>query len=137
MLTTRKHKQGFSLLEVTVALAIIGLCLTAILKVFTSSTRSVGLTSDYYKAMQIAESQMAMLLARSELVGSSDGTVDDYYEWQAEVSEYEGGFNEPLLENSPLTDYPQRLKAYHFDVQVTWGGNAERVYRLSTVRLGR
>ena len=87
MLTPRKHKQGFSLLEVTVALAIIGLCLTAILKVFTSSTRSVGLTSDYYKAMQIAESQMAMLLARSELVGSSDGTVDDYYEWQAEVSE--------------------------------------------------
>lgn len=137
MLKVRKNNVGFSLLEVTVAIAVLGLCLSVILKIFTSTTRAARLASDYYNAMQIAETQMALLSVRKELVGVSEGEVDDYYLWEARVEEYEFDLNESLLKESPVIDSTNVLAAYHFDVQVSWGGERERTYRLSTVQLGQ
>ena len=65
--------QGFTLLEVVVALAVMALCVTAVLQSFVGATSSTRVAGDYYEALQIAETRMALLLAQDEPERSDKG----------------------------------------------------------------
>jgi prepilin-type N-terminal cleavage/methylation domain-containing protein len=57
--TAKRTQQGFTLLEVIVAVVIAALCLAALSQVFATGVRAAGTSSDYMRAMSLAQSLLA------------------------------------------------------------------------------
>jgi prepilin-type N-terminal cleavage/methylation domain-containing protein len=55
----RCSQRGFTLLEVIVAVVIAALCLAALSQVFATGVRAAGTSSDYMRAMTLAQSLLA------------------------------------------------------------------------------
>lgn len=130
-----RRQKGFTLLEVIVALAIMGLCTTVILRIFASVSGATGINANYYQALEIAETQMSLLLASEEAGRRTSGSVDDF-RWQSSVTEYRPNLNDPLFSNSPLVDANNNIVPYHYQISVSWGTWKKREIELNTVRLG-
>ena len=120
-----RRQQGFSLLEVLVAFAILGMSLGILYQAFGSSLRNLSVAGDYTRAMIIAESHLAEAANRMPLEAGADQGEEGDYRWQLTV--------EPWKD---LDDLPETFKAWLVEVQVSWG-NAGRMrnYRISTLRL--
>lgn len=128
-------QRGFTLLEVIVALSVMALSLTAILRVFTTSTGAARVSHDYYNAVQIAQSQLALAAAGSQPARRASGEIDDYYRWSLEVDEYRSWeLDTPLSADDGLEDAVP-VVPYHYQVSVRWGETRERELVLSTIRL--
>jgi prepilin-type N-terminal cleavage/methylation domain-containing protein len=128
--------RGFTLLEIVVALAVMSLCITAILQSFVGVTGSTRVASDYYRALQIAETRMALLVTQKDPRKSDRGDIDEVYRWETRVEQYVPESDDPLSAGSPFEALDNALMPYHFHVQVTWGDGKERSVELSTIRLG-
>ena len=85
-----RQARGFTLLEVVVALSILVICMTVIMRILAGSTRVAAVSSDYYSALQIAESKMAELRVQKASAGAiatgrmAIGAGADF-DWVAEV----------------------------------------------------
>lgn len=133
----RKQKQsGFSLLEVIVALAVLAICVSVILRIFSGVTAATRITDDYSTALEIAETQMALLVAQDNPVGSDTGSVGENYRWHSRVSEFSDNVGNPLFDEGPLIDPESIYIPYHYQVTVSWGSHKKREFQLSTIRLG-
>jgi type II secretion system protein I len=75
-----QSSKGFTLLEVLVALAIVGLAVTAILELFSSNLRAVSVSEDHVKASLRAEARMREILDSDDLAEKTwtETTVDGY-----------------------------------------------------------
>lgn len=121
-------QQGFSLLEVLVAFAILALSLGILLKIFSGGANTAVLAEEYTTAVQIAESLMAGTGVEADLqVGENRGRIDDKYDWLVAVNPYQ--FN-------PAEIDPEFLKTelLKVDVWVGWGDEGRDVH-LSTLKL--
>ncbi len=122
-------QQGFSLLEVLVAFAILALAVATILSLFASGLRNTAVAADYARALTLAESQLATLqgVDVTQLnIGVSEGS-DEGFIWQYRISPY--GEPASVAQHAPL---------YHIEVQVNWGeGDRQRYVQLSTLRIGQ
>ena len=117
--------RGFSLLEVLVAFAILGLTLGVLMNVFSGGLRNLGDGSHYTRAVLDAQSRMAEIGLSQPLVpGETSGDVDATYRWSARVV--------------PLALSPSgNVSLYQVDVTVKWGeGAAQRAVSLQTLKLG-
>ncbi len=127
---TAKVQQGFSLLEVLVAFAILALAVATILSLFASGLRNTAVAAEYARALTLAESHLAAFQGSSNATqlesGISEG-ISEGFSWQSRVSPYEeGGLD------------AGRTRLYRIDVQVDWGeGNRRRSVQLSTLTLGQ
>ena len=131
------HKQsGFSLLEVIVALAVLAICVSVILRIFSGVTGATRIVDDYAQAVEIAETQMALLVAQDNPLGTDTGLIDDYYRWRTVVKEYRLEPDSPLLGAAGFTDPDAIYRPYHYLVSVKWGGQKKRQFEISTIRLG-
>ncbi|WP_290704258.1 type II secretion system protein [Amphritea sp.] len=121
-----KRQQGFSLLEVLVAMIIAALTLGVILNLFSSASKSATINSDYRSAIQVAESTIEQLasnpLRSSELEGSESG-----YRWRASITPWETADTQPL--RSPFV-------LYEVEVRVSWGNRQDYPVTLKTLRMG-
>lgn len=133
---TSKHQGGFTLLEVIVALAVMALAVTVLLRIFSAATVSTQLTDDYFIAVQIAESQMSELLAQQDFQTRDTGLVDDKFRWESSVSEYHPKGDDPLFADAALLDPETTYRPYFYEVTVSWGVRKKRQFVLQTVRLG-
>jgi general secretion pathway protein I len=80
------QQQGFSLLEVLVAFAILSLTLGALLQVFATGLRNTALAEDYSLATLHAQSVLAILDSRESLSeGLEKGEIDATYSWRLSV----------------------------------------------------
>jgi len=74
----RRPQQGFTLLEVIVAVVIAALCLGALSQVFATGVRAASTSSDYMRAMTLAQSLLAGVgVEKSTSDGSESGTSSD------------------------------------------------------------
>ena len=121
-----RRDQGFTLIEVLVAFAILALTFTALVRIFGS-----GLTA----ADRVARERAAILLARSQLanagvetpltLGASDGEGAEGYRWHVAV--------EPDPSTAALPSLPLLRR---INVTVSWAeGGRERSLSLATLRL--
>lgn len=132
----RRKERGFSLLEVIVALAVLGICVSVILQIMSSVATATGVTDDYAHALSIAETRMAMLVAQDNPLGSDTGKADGTFRWRTRVTEYKPPTDNRLFDNNGFTDPENIYRPYHYQVLVSWGGFRKRQLELSTIRLG-
>ena len=126
----RDGNQGFTLIEVLVALAIVGLALGAIASVFSNGLTAHETVSGAEAALAVGEEQLALATA-SLRPGVSNGTYGGRFAWRTTVAPY----TDP---SDPTPDAPTALpQLYRVAVSVAWqDGRRSRALSLSTLRLG-
>ena len=102
----KRRPQGFTLLEVIVAVVIAALCLAALSQVFATGVRAASTSSDYMRAMTLAQSLLAGVgVEKAPSDGSESGTSSDgRLVWTVTIS------SEPTDEAENLVRPPLELK---------------------------
>lgn len=82
------RKEGFTLLEVLVAIAILGIAVTVVLELFSANLRAIATSGDYISAVTKAEAKMREILDDDELSEKSwSETTDDGYRIDVSVTD--------------------------------------------------
>ncbi|MGR6035691.1 MAG: type IV pilus modification PilV family protein [Candidatus Nitrosoglobus sp.] len=133
-----RREQGFSLLEVLVAFAILSISLGILLQIFSTGMEATTLSGEYTYATSLAESKLATIGVETPYIeGVEEGKFDRKYTWRTSIFPYEElnnneeklgeGFNDPI--NRPAFLY--RVK-----VEVFWESTGKmRTIALETLRL--
>lgn len=78
---------GFTLLEVLVATAILGIAIAVVLQLFSANLRAIGMSEDYVKATQLAEAKMREILEDDALRETSfSETTGEGYRFDVTVT---------------------------------------------------
>lgn len=78
---------GFTLVELLVAFSITALMLTALFQLFSRSLDGVGRAEMSGRALQLAESRLALLgIAEPLTAGATAGRFDELFAWQQETA---------------------------------------------------
>jgi general secretion pathway protein I len=122
---------GFTLIEVLVALAIVGLALAAVASVLGNGLTAHETVSGAEEALALAEEQLTLAGATLR-PGTTSGTYAGQFAWQTTVAPYTDADNK-------TADAPSSLPPlYRVAVSVAWrDGRRSRQVALSTLRLGQ
>lgn len=123
---------GFTLIEVVVAMAILGIGLVAIIELFGGGLRLGRTSQDYTKAVGYARMKLEEVsLARSLEEGTQEGEFDRDFRWQMEVKKVE------LIPSRGIeTDYQPPMQLYQVRIDVLWkAGSRERATGVETYRV--
>ena len=121
-----KKTEGFTLLEVIVALSLLATAVTVILQLFSSNLRVLSTSEDYISAVVRAEAKMRDVLDEENITeGASSETTPDGYRMETTVSKvYEGR----------TRDLP--FQVLEIGVTLSWRGiAAERSMTLKTMKM--
>ena len=124
------YATGFTLIEVVVAMAILGVGLTVIIELFSGSLRLVRTSGEYTKAVNYARVKMEEITVKPTMVeGSEHGDFDGTYHWQVDVKRMD------LLPARIETDFKPPVELFQVKVHVLWkSGIKERSTVLETYR---
>jgi len=108
----KPSNDGFSLLEVIVALAIMAMGFVTVLQLFSGSIRSVSLSEQYLKGTTLAHSKLGELEVNNYSVTEFEGTFPDEknYRWQLQVSPH----------TSPLNSKEDNIQLSEVTLNVLW-----------------
>jgi general secretion pathway protein I len=126
-----KRGPGFTLIEVVVAMAILGIGLVVIIELFGGGLRLGRVSQEYTKAVGYAQMKMEEINLASALEeGIQQGEFDGQFRWQVEVKKVD------LLPPGQETSYRPPVDLYWVRVDVLWGsGSKERAAALELYRL--
>lgn len=126
---------GFTLLEVLIAVMILGLCITAILQQFSVGLHAGNKTRQVVVAELHAREKLEEMKVENQLEETTaSGSFDDGYEWHTEVIPFNYGDKEGE------EDIYEQLKYETFMLRTTvlWHeGDRSRQVQLSTLRTVR
>lgn len=124
-----KTRGGFTLLEVVVAMAIVGLGVVTLLQIFSLGLRLGAKSSLDTESMAYGREVMDEVLARPSLdEGATQGRIQDRGRWQLGIQQV----NEP--ERTLSLSSAWELKQVSVDVRLSESGR-DRVSELKTLRL--
>ena len=108
----KPNNDGFSLLEVIVALAIMAMGFVTVLQLFSGSIRSVSLSEQYLKGTTLAHSKLGELEVNNYSVTEYEGIFPDEknYRWQLQVSPHA----------SPLNSKEENIQLSEVTLNVLW-----------------
>jgi general secretion pathway protein I len=122
-----RHRQcGFSLLEVLVAFSVLALSLGVLMQTFSLSSRNIGISADYAKALALAESKLDEV---GDLIAIEEPAAGEALE---------GAFSWRLDSVPMASDYagPSAVVPYRVTVVVEWGPPGQRRnLSLETIKL--
>jgi len=125
-LTSSPCENGFTLLEVLVALAVLSIALVAVFELFSANLKGIAASDDYVSAVLRAESKMREILDDDKLTEKSWGeATDDGYRMDATVAD-------------AATDRTENLQVKLLEITLTvhWTrGTKERSLTLKTMKL--
>jgi len=126
-----RSKRGFTLIEVLVAISILGIGLTVILQLFSGGLKSAKISEEYTKALWYGKSKMEEMIATKDFSeGEKEGTIDNYYSWKSEVKMA----NPTLGLKEEEAKFPVDL--YRIVVKITWtSGAGQRTLEIESLRL--
>lgn len=128
MKNNQRRVAGFTLLEVLVALAVVGLALGAIAGVFSAGLVSHETAAAAETALAVAEEQLTLASAAPRPTAGK-GVYAGRFAWRTTVAPYDDG--------DKAADLPSTLpRLYRIAVSVAWhDGRRSREVALSTLRL--
>ena len=85
MRSKRGGATGFSLIEMLVALAALGLALGALYQAASGATRNARLATDYAMATTLAESMLDEMVVQRPAPGATESGAFEQFSWQAWV----------------------------------------------------
>ena len=116
----RRQENGFTLLEIMVAVSIAALGLVTIMQLFAMGLKSSKKTEEMTFAILHAKNLMGETMARNALEeGTESGEFDDKYSWEREVILYdmpEAGLPDHIIEKElePIVDtFQVIIRIYH------------------------
>lgn len=129
----RRHgarKQGFTLIEVVIALAILGVALTVIIELFSGGLRLGRASVEYTKAVNFARMKMEEIAIKPNIQeGTDEGEFDPTYRWQVEIKKMD------LLSAQKDRDLNPPVELFQVKVNVLWkSGSKERSAIFETYR---
>jgi len=121
---------GFTLIEILVAISILGISLVVVLQLFSGALKSGRVSDEYTTGIFYAQETMEEVLLRTELSsGVEEGDFDDNYRWRAEILQLE----QVEEEASKLP-----FETFQILVDVSWGRvteGKEKHFQLSTLKV--
>ena len=124
----KPNNDGFSLLEVIVALAIMAMGFVTVLQLFSGSIRSVNLSEQYLKGTTLAHSKLGELEVNNYSVTEYEGIFPDEknYRWQLQVSPHA----------SPLNSKEKNIQLSEVTLNVLWeDAGKTRDVEISTLKV--
>jgi general secretion pathway protein I len=124
----RRREDGFTLIEVLVALVVLATAVVAILQLFGGGLRLARTAGDHADAALLASAKLADLEPGPLDEGTADGS-EGPYRWTRRVT-----LDPSLLPPEPESELG-RLRLARVSVEVRWGQN--RRFELATLRVWR
>jgi len=137
----RRGARGFTLLEVAIALAILGVGVVTVLELFSAALKMESSAGVRSRAVVYARGILDQTMALPEVrAGSDRGRFDDMYHWEVVVREApEYGQDKDKDKDKPAHDLTIKsdFMMYEIEVSVLWSqtANREGVYTIRTLRL--
>jgi len=123
----RACRTGFTLIEVTVALAIFALCIGALYEEFGGALRRSERVRDREQALLFAQSRLAQLrVSPAPWAASTSGRSTDGWWWREDVAPFDAG-----------ADTRNPWKAFAVTVRVRRDAGGAREVALKSVELAR
>lgn len=119
------YKKGFTLIEVIVALSILGIAITVVLQLFSANLRALSQSEDYVLALIAADMKMR------EITQSDDLEEKVWSETSQQGYRFDISITETLKERT------ETLQSQLFDIQLTisWrSGTKEKTYTIKTLK---
>lgn len=128
-----RSEAGFTLLEVLLAVVIMGVSLTTILLQFQTALHAGSISQERTNAVIYAKEKLESLKIEDELSESSQsGTFENGYEWETEVSLYE---YEEEDQEEDISYEDLRHETYKLRAAVKWNsGINKRQVELITLK---
>jgi len=128
----RRHARGFTLLEVIVAFALLGVALTLLLGAISGAARQVSGSQDASRASLYAQSLLADAgLGQPLEPGQSEGSFENgRYRWVLQVKEY----TEPTTD-SAVSNPAGSMPLLDLTLDMRWGSEAGQALQWRTLRL--
>jgi general secretion pathway protein I len=106
---------GFTLIEVVVALAILGIGLTVIIELFSGGLRMGRASEEYTKAVNYARMKMEEMAVKEEVEeGIEEGEFDETYRWQVGVKKVN------ILPVEKETDFKPPVEFFQVKINIIW-----------------
>jgi general secretion pathway protein I len=115
--------KGFTLIEVVVALAILGIGLTVIIELFSGGLRLARTSEEYTKAMNFARMKMEEITSQQKIEeGTDEGNCeDDTFHWQVKIKKTD------ILPVEKDSDFKPPVELFQVRVDILWkSGSKER-----------
>ncbi len=128
-MSSDRHLQGYTLIEVLVAMTILVMSLTVLFRIFSTGLRNVDISADYARAVIVAETQLAAAGLDVELRrGQTEGTVNERFYWLRTVETY--------VLTGKSGDQEMPVSAFLVTVAVEWEHRGRtRQVSLNSIRL--
>ena len=122
--------KGFTLIEVLVAVAILGVGLTVLIELFSGGLRLGRASEEYTKAVNYARIKMEEIAVKPTIKeGSEEGEFNETFRWQVEVKKIEI----LPIENKP--DFKPPVQFYQVQINIIWkSGLKEKSTRIESYR---
>jgi general secretion pathway protein I len=125
-----KARGGFTLIEVLIALAILGIGLTVIIELFSGGLRLGRASAEYTRAVNYARMKMEEIAMKPNIEeGNEEGEFDPTYRWQVGVKKID------LLSLGKDQTITPPVEFFQVKVNVLWkSGSKERSAVFETYR---
>ncbi len=122
--------KGFTLIEVLVAVAILGVGLTVLIELFSGGLRLGRASEEYTKAVNYARLKMEEMAVKPTIKeGSEEGEFDETFRWQVEVKKVEI----LPIENKP--DFKPPAQFFQVQINIIWkSGSKEKSTHIESYR---
>src|SRR5512143_4149682 len=126
-----RARDGFTLMEVLVAMAILGIGLAILLELFSGGLRSARVSEEYTRALWYGKAKMEEILTAKDLSeGVTEDTFDSQFSWKSEVTKAN-----PRLGQDENPNIKLPVDLYKIVVKVIWrSGLGERSLELESLR---
>lgn len=128
----RSHHKGFTLLEVVVAVALLGVGVGVAMQIFSGGLKNIHRIKMAHAAMHHAENVMNEILADQSIVGpvQLSGTLDEDFSYTADVIYWE-----PNPEELSLEIVEKKLDLLGVQVEVHFAGDdSGKTYRVVSLK---
>ena len=128
-----KFNKGFTLIEVVVALAILGVGLAIIIELFSGGLRLGRTSEEYTKAANYARMKMEEISSQQDIVeGMKEGEFNNEFRWQVNVKKID------ILPIEKNPDFKPPVELFQVKVNILWkSGLKERSTSIESYKMNK